>query len=387
MKLDKKSFGVGLITPFAIALIAKVAASFTCCVWVGMLIIAVLLIAWKLMFTNTNFRKNVKRSVRVIMMLVILVLLLTLGVTHYMSHRKVEVGDEPTPAVVEPIGDVKVPETPVSDNDDNSNTGYTAPAGTITNKPDVKTTNVSSQDSEFTIGSDSDNTNDNDVEEKNTFTFEVTEGEPTVEPTVEDDDNNDDLVVPQTGEDISQEEVDNSQDVTAEENGGESETNTEDLPEVNVTGDVLVFDDEEEISGAEGNISSINTLEIEDTVVEKNDEDIVINNIQPQDEVKEEVVEKNDEVVENNNEVVEIEEVKDLEVKALDGYETIIGSQVQFEISDENATIDGLDGIDFDFSNGILTVNVGEEATTLTVDVISGSQIVTFDINVNGIIG
>lgn len=82
----------------------------------------------------------------------------------------------------------------------------------------------------------------------------------------------------------------------------------------------------------------------------------------------------------------EKEEVKELSVKALDGYETVIGSSIQFEISDVNATIEGLEGIEYSFTNGILTINVGTEATVLTVQVSNSTGSQTFDITVNGIV-
>lgn len=97
--------------------------------------------------------------------------------------------------------------------------------------------------------------------------------------------------------------------------------------------------------------------------------------------VKVENVAKQEEVV-----VEEIEEVKEsVEVKALDGYETYVNSSVQFKISGDVDSIDGLDGIDYTFSNGVLTINTGSEATVLSIDV-NGMNTVSFDIVVNGIV-
>lgn len=85
-------------------------------------------------------------------------------------------------------------------------------------------------------------------------------------------------------------------------------------------------------------------------------------------------------------EEVKVEETKKaVEVKAIDGYETYVNSSVQFKISGDVDSIDGLDGIDYTFSNGVLTINTGSEATVLSVDV-NGVNTVSFDIVVNGIV-
>lgn len=91
------------------------------------------------------------------------------------------------------------------------------------------------------------------------------------------------------------------------------------------------------------------------------------------------------EEVETVSNVQELEETE-LTVEAIDGYTTNVGSSVQFSISDSTATIEGLDGIDYTFSNGILTIDAGNEATVLTVCVSNSSSSVEFDITVNGVL-
>lgn len=134
-----------------------------------------------------------------------------------------------------------------------------------------------------------------------------------------------------------------------------------------------------EIFGVEEDIVTEEKVEIETTpndvtVVEpETKEEPVIDNAATQDEVKEEVETK-------------VEETKKaVEVKAIDGYETYVNSSVQFKISGDVDSIDGLDGIDYSFSNGVLTINTGSEATTLSVDV-NGVNTVSFDVTINGIV-
>ena len=85
-----------------------------------------------------------------------------------------------------------------------------------------------------------------------------------------------------------------------------------------------------------------------------------------------------------------IEEVKPEEkavtVEAIDGYVANINSTVQFKISGDNIKIDGLDGMEFSFDNGILNINTGAEATVLTVEVSNNVNTVSFDIVINGVV-
>lgn len=115
------------------------------------------------------------------------------------------------------------------------------------------------------------------------------------------------------------------------------------------------------------------TPEVSVVKPETKEEPVKVENVATQEEVKEEVETK-------------VEETKKaVEVKAIDGYETYVNSSVQFKISGDVDSIDGLDGIDYTFSNGVLTINTGSEATVLSVDV-NGVNTVSFDIVVNGIV-
>lgn len=85
-----------------------------------------------------------------------------------------------------------------------------------------------------------------------------------------------------------------------------------------------------------------------------------------------------------------VEEVKPEEkavtVEAIDGYVGNINSTMQFKISGTNVEVEGLDGIDYTFNNGILNVNTGAEATVLTVEVSNSVNTVSFDIVINGVV-
>lgn len=93
-----------------------------------------------------------------------------------------------------------------------------------------------------------------------------------------------------------------------------------------------------------------------------------------------------DEVEEPADEVVEEVKEKAIEVEAIDGYVATVNSTVQFKISGTNVKVDGLDGIDYTFSNGYLNINTGDESTVLTIEVSNSVSSVTFDVIVNGIV-
>lgn len=96
----------------------------------------------------------------------------------------------------------------------------------------------------------------------------------------------------------------------------------------------------------------------------------------------EEAVKTETPVVEEKVEVKSVEAVK---VTAIDGYNATVGSTIQFKVSGDDVKIDGLDGINYTFNNGILSVNTGSEATVLTVEASNSVNTVSFDITINGI--
>ncbi|MBR2785699.1 MAG: hypothetical protein IKD74_06950 [Clostridia bacterium] len=138
----------------------------------------------------------------------------------------------------------------------------------------------------------------------------------------------------------------------------------------------------EEVKDVETKTEAVKTEEVvEETVVNKEAEGVV------------EVVSTEETKVEENNtknvEVVETVEVKSVEavkVSAIDGYTGTVGSTMQFKISGDDVRIDGLDGIDYSFNNGVLSINTGSEATVLTVEASNSVNTVAFDITINGIV-
>ena len=74
-------------------------------------------------------------------------------------------------------------------------------------------------------------------------------------------------------------------------------------------------------------------------------------------------------------------------VEAIDGYESYINSDIQFKIAGDNVVVEGLDGIEYSFYDGILTINTGDCATVLTVSVSNSVSSTTFDVTINGIVG
>lgn len=93
--------------------------------------------------------------------------------------------------------------------------------------------------------------------------------------------------------------------------------------------------------------------------------------------------------VEEPTEVKEpvVDEVAKIEVNAVDGYEGYINSTMQFSIEGDDVVLEGLDGIDYSFSNGILSVNTGDSATILTITASNSVSSQTFDVVINGIVG
>lgn len=82
-----------------------------------------------------------------------------------------------------------------------------------------------------------------------------------------------------------------------------------------------------------------------------------------------------------------VETVTPVGVTAIDGYESYINSDIQFQISGDDVVIEGLDGIEYTFNDGILTINTGSDATVLTVSVSNSVSATSFDVVINGIVG
>ena len=132
-----------------------------------------------------------------------------------------------------------------------------------------------------------------------------------------------------------------------------------------------------------------NTIE---EVEEDSTNDIIDNTIE---EVEED---STDDIVDNAAEEVEedstnnivdntTEEIEKLSVTPIDSNSTTVGSDIQFRVTGEEVTFNGLEGFNYNYSNGILTIKTGSEATILTVEAVDAKgETILFDININGIV-
>ena len=76
---------------------------------------------------------------------------------------------------------------------------------------------------------------------------------------------------------------------------------------------------------------------------------------------------------------------KPIRVEALDSYSAYVGESIQFKIEGENVQFEGLEGMDYVYNKGILTIECGEYATVLTVRVFNNSNSVDFNVYINGL--
>lgn len=175
---------------------------------------------------------------------------------------------------------------------------------------------------------------------------------------------------PEKQKDDTQVEIDSDSAEDLKNEGEESSTNIETEDDLN---DVIASDDED-------------LEEMLDKTTEETTE--VVTTPANGDVSVEEVTEV------ENNEITDVEveepitnEVAKVEVNAVDGYEGYINSTMQFKINGDDVVLEGLDGIDYAFSNGILSINTGDCATVLTITASNSVSSQTFDVVINGIVG
>lgn len=173
--------------------------------------------------------------------------------------------------------------------------------------------------------------------------------------------------------------------------------------------DIPTEEEKEESSNTEGSIldddklsqmlpekEEDSTNSIIDNTIEEVEEDstndIIDNTIE---EVEED---STDDIVDNAAEEVEedstnnivdntTEEIEKLSVTPIDSNSTTVGSDIQFRVTGEEVTFNGLEGFNYNYSNGILTIKTGSEATILTVEAVDAKgETILFDININGIV-
>ena len=168
-------------------------------------------------------------------------------------------------------------------------------------------------------------------------------------------------------------DIDSAEDLKNE--GEESSINIETEDDLN---DVIASDDE-----TLDDMLDKTTEETTETVTEPVNGDVSVEEVT---EVEESNKITDVEVVEEPAEVEEpaLEEVS---VEAIDGYTAYVNSQLQFRVSGDDVVINGLDGMDYSFDGEILTISTGADATVLTVEVSNAVSSVSFDVNINGIVG
>ena len=102
------------------------------------------------------------------------------------------------------------------------------------------------------------------------------------------------------------------------------------------------------------------------------------------------VAEEEKQPVEDNNVVAEEEKqpvkTEKLKVTPLDGNSTTVGSSVQYKITGEDVSFEGLEGFSYTYNNGILTIETGTESTVLTFNVLDATgDSIMIDLTINGI--
>lgn len=144
------------------------------------------------------------------------------------------------------------------------------------------------------------------------------------------------------------------------EDEGENNSDNTETPEDNVG-------DKEDVNTPEQPDEDVGNKEEEETPIENPDED---NN---KEEQTTEPTEDNDS--EENEETTPTEPVKTpVSITALDGSEAIAGDTVQFKVTGNVKTVEGLDGLDYSLANGYLTVNTQDGVATVISPVIIGAD-------------
>ena len=219
-------------------------------------------------------------------------------------------------------------------------------------------------------------------------------------------------VVGNTTTDFSAEDSKEHQEYKAEIEDAKDEGKDVEIGKDGDTGiieDIPTEEEKEESSNTEGSIldddklsqmlpekEEDSTNSIIDNTIEEVEEDstndIIDNTIE---EVEED---STDDIVDNAAEEVEedstnnivdntTEEIEKLSVTPIDSNSTTVGSDIQFRVTGEEVTFNGLEGFNYNYSNGILTIKTGSEATILTVEAVDAKgETILFDININGIV-
>ena len=103
------------------------------------------------------------------------------------------------------------------------------------------------------------------------------------------------------------------------------------------------------------------------------------------------VADKEEQPAKDNDVVADKEEqpvkTEKLTVTPLDGNITTVGSDVQYKITGEGVSFEGLEGFEYNYNDGILTISTGSEATILTFNVLDATgDSIMVDLTINGIV-
>ena len=170
---------------------------------------------------------------------------------------------------------------------------------------------------------------------------------------------------------------------------GSTDANWEDLLN---SSNVTVQEDKNDIAVEEDKNDATVEEDKNDTAVEEDKNDATVEEDKNDATVEED---KNDTAVEEDKNDATVEEdknnttekVKPVKVNPVDGYTATIGSTIQFNVEGDDLLIEGLEGYNYSINNGVLSIDTGDEATVLTVCISNSVNEITFDININGIIG
>ena len=161
---------------------------------------------------------------------------------------------------------------------------------------------------------------------------------------------------------------------------GSTDANWEDLLN---SSNVTVQEDKNDIAVEEDKNDATVEEDKNDTAVEEDKNDATVEEDKNDATVEED---KNDATVEEDKNNT-TEKVKPVKVNPVDGYTATIGSTIQFNVEGDDLLIEGLEGYNYSINNGVLSIDTGDEATVLTVCISNSVNEITFDININGIIG
>ena len=330
---------------------------------------------------------NLTRKAKVLMVALAAISTISLiyGIYHKLNCHNLNVADEATNEVVT---EDKEPEEPVMEETEEEPTEVEA-SNTNTGKSTVVRGTCPVEDRiQVTYG----NIGDSDSKAPNTTSSDTKIVDPakeTLKVKGEDKTEGSDCIISETGKTTPKaEEKDSEEPKTDMDKSSATEVRSEEskTEESKAEGNKAEEEKTEEVKPSEASASELDDMLKQTEIMDTTPEIEIV-------EVKADVFPKDTDIEENNtkDEVVEEKpelkpEEKAVTVEAIDGFTGNVNSTLQFKIEGTNVKIDGLDGIEYTFSNGILNISTGNETTVLTVEVSNSINTVTFDVIVNGVV-